>query len=123
MNELINRALQDILIGVVDGLKGFPEAITAAFAEAPVQTCILHPVRHGLDFCSWRDCEAATADLCRICSAPTAAAELNVFQRMWAGKYASIASAWQRACPEEIPFLAFDPAIRRIICTTNAIER
>ena len=53
MNELKNRGLQDILIAVVDGLKGFPEAITAAFPDAMVQTCIVHLVRHSLNFCSW----------------------------------------------------------------------
>ena len=31
MNELRNRGVEDVLIAVVDGLKGFPEAITAVF--------------------------------------------------------------------------------------------
>lgn len=52
MNELKNRGVQDILITVVDGLKGFPEAISAAFPEATVQTCIVHLVRHSLNFCA-----------------------------------------------------------------------
>ncbi|WP_206437051.1 transposase, partial [Paracoccus haematequi] len=93
-NELKNRGLQDILIGVVDGLKGFPEAITAAFPEVMVQTCIVHLVRHSLSFCSWKDRKAVAADLRRIYSAPTAAmaeAELDAFEEKWAGKYASIA--------------------------------
>lgn len=55
MNELKSRGVQDILIAVVDGLKGFPEAITAAFPEAMVQTCIVHLVRNSLNFCSWKD--------------------------------------------------------------------
>ncbi|PJN93342.1 IS256 family transposase, partial [Amaricoccus sp. HAR-UPW-R2A-40] len=46
---------QDILIAVVDGLKGFPEAITAAFPQTMVQTCVVHLVRHSLNFCSWKD--------------------------------------------------------------------
>ncbi len=125
MNELKNRGVQDILIAVVDGLKGFPEAITAAFPDAMVQTCIVHLVRHSLNFCSWKDRRAVAADLRRIYSAPTAEAaeaELDAFEEKWAGKYASIASAWRRAWPEVIPFFAFDPAIRKIIYTTNAIE-
>lgn len=52
MNELKNRGVQDILIAVVDGLKGFPEAITAAFPKAAVQTCIVHLVRRSLSFCA-----------------------------------------------------------------------
>ena len=45
MNELSYRGLDDILIAVVDGLKGFPEAITAAFPQTQVQTCIVHLLR------------------------------------------------------------------------------
>ncbi len=62
MNELKNRGVQDILIAVVDGLKGFPEAITAAFPEAMVQTCIAHLVRHSLNFCSWKDRKAVATE-------------------------------------------------------------
>ena len=61
MNELKNRGTQDILIAVVDGLKGFPEAIPAAFPEAMVQTCIVHLVRHSLNFCSWKDRKVVAA--------------------------------------------------------------
>ena len=139
MNELKNRGTQDILIAVVDGLKGFPEAITAAFPDAMVQTCIVHLVRHSLNFVrrensaprcfpirlTWKDRKAVAADLRRIYSAPTAdmaEAELDAFEEKWAGKYASIAPAWRRAWQEVIPFFGFDPAIRKIIYTTNAIE-
>ncbi|MCL6286220.1 IS256 family transposase, partial [Ruegeria sp. 2012CJ41-6] len=125
MNELKNRGVQDILIAVVDGLKGFPDAITAAFPETTVQTCIVHLVRHSLNFCAWKDRKYVAADLRRIYKAATAdqaAAELDAFEEKWAGKYASIAPAWRRAWQEVIPFFAFDPAIRKIIYTTNAIE-
>ncbi len=130
MSELKNRGVADILIAVVDGLKGFPEAITAAFPDATVQTCIVHLVRHSLNFCAWKDRKSVAGDLRRIYGAATvdqAAAELDAFEEKWAGKYASIAPAWRRAWQEVIPFFAFDPAIRRIIYTriiytTNAIE-
>ena len=125
MNERKNRGVQDILIAVVDGLKGFPEAITAAFPETTVQTCIVHLVRHSLNFCSWKDRKMVAADLRRIYAAATAdaaAGELNAFEEKWTGKYPSIAPAWRRAWQEVIPFFAFDPAIRKIIYTTNAIE-
>lgn len=125
MNELKNRGVQDVLIAVVDGLKGFPEAITAAFPEAAVQTCIVHLVRHSLNFCAWKDRKAVAVDLRAIYGAVTAdqaAVQLDAFEEKWAGKYASIAPAWRRAWQEVIPFFAFDPAIRKIIYTTNAIE-
>ena len=125
MNELKNRGVQDVLIAVVDGLKGFPEAITAAFPQAAVQTCIVHLVRHSLNFCAWKDRKAVAVDLRAIYGAVTAdqaAAQLDAFEDKWARKYASIAPAWRRAWQEVIPFFAFDPAIRKIIYTTNAIE-
>lgn len=68
---------------------------------------------------------AVAADLRRIYSAPTAdlaEAELDVFEEKWVGKYASIAPAWRRAWAEVIPFFGFDPAIRKIIHTTDAME-
>src|SRR5512147_1652893 len=41
MNELKTRGVGDILIAVIDGLKGFPEAIAGVFPETTVQTCIV----------------------------------------------------------------------------------
>ena len=90
-----------------------------------VETCIVHLVRHSLNFCSWKDRKAVAADLRRIYSAATAEmaeAARDAFEEKWAGKYAPIAPAWRRAWQEVIPFFAFDPAIRKIIYTTNAIE-
>jgi putative transposase len=125
MNELRNRGVQDILIAVVDGLKGFPEAITAAFPETTVQTCIVHLVRHSLNFCSWKDRKAVAAKLRDVYSAETAEAAweaLEAFDSEWGNQYPSIAQAWRRAWEEVIPFFAFSPEIRRVIYTTNAVE-
>ena len=60
MNELRNRGVEDILIAVVDGLKGFPDAILAVFPETTVQTCIVHLLRLSLDFVSWKDRKAVS---------------------------------------------------------------
>ena len=75
-----------MLIAVVDGLKGFPEAITAAFPQATVQTCIVHLVRHSLNFCAWKDRKSVATDLRRIYEAPTAdqaAVALDAFEGTW----------------------------------------
>jgi putative transposase len=125
MNELRNRGVQDILIAVVDGLKGFPEAITAAFPETTVQTCIVHLVRHSMSFCAWKDRKGVAASLRQVYEAATAeqaAHEIDAFEKIWGAKYPSIAPAWRRAWAEVVPFFAFSPAIRRLIYTTNAIE-
>ncbi len=51
MNELKNRSIADILIAVVDGFKGFPEAINAVFPYTVVQTCIVHLLRGLNELC------------------------------------------------------------------------
>ena len=125
MNNLRNRGVEDILIAVVDGLKGFPDAINAAFPDTTVQTCIVHLVRHSVNFCGWKDRKAVAQDLKRIYQATDdkeAEKALVEFEAEWGQKYPSIAPSWRRAWQEVIPFFAFPPAVRKIIYTTNAIE-
>lgn len=126
LNELKNRGVEDILLAVVDGLKGFPEAIQAAFPDTMVQTCIVHLLRHSLDFCSWKDRKPVAAALKGIYRAVDAAAgeaALADFEEgPWGRKYPAIAQSWRRAWNEVIPFYAFPEPVRRIIYTTNAIE-
>ncbi len=126
MNELRNRGVEDVLLAVVDGLKGFPEAILAVFPEAQVQTCIVHLLRHSLDFVSFKDRKAvATAlkDIYRALDATAAAAALDAFETgEWGRKYAAIVQSWRRAWNEVVPFYAFPLDVRRLLYTTNAIE-
>ena len=63
MNELLARGLQDILIAVVDGLTGFPDAIGTAFPRTAAQTCIVHLIRNSLAFVSWKDRKKVMPDL------------------------------------------------------------
>ncbi len=126
MNELRNRGVADILIAVVDGLKGFPDAITAVFAQTRVQTCIVHLTRHSLALCSWQDRTAvarALREIYRAATAEAAEAGLEAFAAgPWGAKYPTIAASWRRHWQEVIPFYAYPPEIRRILYTTNAIE-
>lgn len=126
MNELKHRGVQDVLIAVVDGLKGFPEAITAVFPQTQVQTCIVHLIRNGLDFVTWKDRKAVAAALKQIYKAKDAQAAqtaLDAFAAVsWGAKYPPIAAAWRRHWSEVIPFFAFPEEVRKLIYTTNAIE-
>lgn len=125
MNDLKTRGLGDILIAVVDGLKGFPEAIGAAFPETVVQTCIVHLIRNSLAFVSWKDRKLIMPDLKAIYRADSAEAakdRLGDFEAKWAPRYPAIGQAWRRAWEHVIPFFAFPPAIRKMIYTTNAVE-
>jgi putative transposase len=126
MTELRNRGTQDILIAVVDGLKGFPEAITSVFPQAVVQTCIVHLIRYSMHFASWKERRPVAAALKPIYqaeSAATARERLEDFDRgPWGQKYPAIAQSWRRNWEQVIPFFAFAPDLRKILYTTNAIE-
>src|ERR1700677_4442220 len=108
MNELKNRGVEDILLAVVDGLKGFPDAITAVFPHATVQTCIVHLLRHSLDFVSYKDRKpvaAALKDIYRAIDAAAAEAALGAFEEgVWGRKYPAIGQSWRRAWGEVTPF-------------------
>jgi putative transposase len=126
MNELRNRGVADILIAVVDGLKGFPEAINAVFPQTVVQTCIVHLIRNSMSFASWKDRKAIAGALRSVYRADNAEAGLAALEAFeagpWGQKYPAIAQSWRRHWDQVIPFFAFSPPIRRIIYTTNAIE-
>lgn len=126
MTELRNRGLQDILIAVVDGLKGFPEAITSVFPKTVVQTCIVHLIRFSMHFASWKERRLIGAALKPIYQAESAAIareRLEDFDRgPWGRKYPAIAQSWRRHWEQVIPFFAFAPEVRKILYTTNAIE-
>lgn len=126
MNELKNRGVEDILIAVVDGLKGFPEAITAVFPQTQVQTCIVHLLRNSLEFVGWKDYHAVTGALKEVYRAETAQAaeqRLEAFAASeWGQKYPTIAPLWRRQWEHVIPFLAYPHEVRQVIYTTNALE-
>jgi transposase-like protein len=126
VNDLKGRGVEDILIAVVDGLKGFPEAIGAVFAQTTIQTCIVHLIRNSLDYATWKDRKSVATALRRIYQAPSEAAAKAALEAFaegpWGAKYPPIPSLWRRAWEHVIPFFAFPPEVRRVIYTTNAIE-
>ena len=126
MNELKNRGIADILVAVVDGLKGFPEAITAVFPQTVVQTCIVHLIRHSLEFVSWKDRKLMVPALKAIYRAKDAEAGRQALDDFdagpWGQRYPAIVQSWRRNWSHVIPFFVFPESVRRIIYTTNAIE-
>ncbi len=125
MNELKARGVGDILIAVVDGLTGFPDAIGAVFPQTTVQTCIVHLIRNSLAFVSWKDRKRVIPDIRAIYRAETVEAamtRLDEFEVKWGAQYPAIAPSWRRAWEHVVPMFAFPPAIRKMIYTTNAVE-
>ena len=125
VTELRNRGVQDIFIACVDGLKGFPEAIEAVFPKTVVQLCIVHMVRHSLNYVSWKRRKEVAADLRHIYQSATAQEaerRLGEFEARWDEEYLPIGQSWRRNWSRLIPFFDYPPEIRKVIYTTNAIE-
>jgi putative transposase len=125
-SELANRGVKDVLIVCCDGLTGFPEAIEATWSQAMVQTCVVHLIRASMRFVSYSDRKAVAAMLRPIYTAPNedaALMALAAFADSTLGKkYPAAVASWENAWDRFTPFLAFGPALRKVIYTTNSIE-
>ena len=125
LTELQNRGVKDILIACVDGLKGFPDAISAVYPQAQVQLCIVHMVRNSMKYVPWKDYKAVTTDLKRIYQSVTeeeALQALDEFESHWDEKYPHISRSWRNHWPNLSTLFRYPEDIRKAIYTTNAIE-
>jgi transposase-like protein len=125
LTEIKNRGTADVCIVVCDGLKGLPDAVSATWPLAIVQTCVVHLIRGSFRYASRRDWPGLARDLKPIYTAPTEAAALErlaEFSERWEAKYPAIIALWENAWAEFVPFLSFAADIRTVIYTTNAIE-
>ena len=125
LTEIRNRGVADILVSCVDGLKGFPEAISTVYPRTEVQLCIVHMVRNSLAYVNWKERKAVAEDLRGIYRAPTVEAgmaALESFEERWNAKYAAIGKLWRRHWAGIAPQFAYPEEIRRAIYTTNVVE-
>jgi putative transposase len=126
MTDLRNRGVRDILIACCDGLAGFEDAITAAFNRTVVQRCVVHLIRNALRPVARRDAGEVAKELRTIYTAPTAEAAFDALAAFsaspWGRKYPQAARVFEDAWDAFTPFLAFSPAVRKLLYTTNAIE-
>jgi putative transposase len=123
--DLKNRGVRDVFFLVCDGLKGLPEAVTNVWPQTIVQTCIVHLIRNTFRLTSQRDWAAVRQDIKPIYTAPNPDAALvaiDELEEKWGKKYRAVIQLWRNAWNEFVPFLDYDIEIRRMICTTNAIE-
>ena len=125
LTELKNRGVADVLMVVCDGLTGLPDAITTVWPQTITQTCVVHLLRNSFRYAGRQHWDAIAKALKPVYTAPTEAAareRFAEFTEVWGGRYPAIVRLWDNAWAEFVPFLAFDPEIRRVICSTNAIE-
>ena len=125
LTEIKNRGTADVCIVVCDGLTGLPDAVSSVWPQAITQTCVVHLLRNSFRYASRKDWPAIARDLKPLYTAPTEAAALDrlaEFAGKWETKYPAIVALWERAWAEFVPFLSFEPEVRAVIYTTNAIE-
>jgi putative transposase len=125
LTEIKNRGVQDVCIAVCDGLKGLPDAITTVWELTTVQQCIIHLLRNTFRFASRKYWDQIAHDLRPIYTAASEAeslARFEEFEEKWGTPYPAISKLWRNAWSEFVPFLDYDVEIRRVICSTNAIE-
>jgi transposase-like protein len=125
LNDLKSRGVQDILIACVDGLKGLPEAIEAAFPKTDVQLCVVHQIRNSTKFISFKDRKAFCRDLKEVYGAPTieaAAAAFTKIEQNWGAKYPASLQSWKNNWDRVTTFFRYPVELRRVIYTTNGIE-
>jgi transposase-like protein len=125
LTEIKNRGVADVCIVVCDGLTGLPDAVSSVWPQTIVQTCVVHLLRNSFRYASRRDWPAIAKDLKPVYTAPTEAAALERladFAGRWEARYPAIVKLWENAWAEFVPFLNFDPEVRAVIYTTNAIE-
>jgi putative transposase len=126
MADLKNRGVRDILIACCDGLTGFEDAIHAAFGRTVVQRCVVHLVRNALRPVARRDAGQVAAELRKIYTAPAAEAAFDALAEFsaspWGRRYPQAAKVFEAAWEDFTPFLAFSPAVRKLLYTTNSIE-
>ncbi|MGW4651905.1 IS256 family transposase [Kitasatospora sp. NPDC004289] len=125
LTEIKNRGVTDVCMVVCDGLKGLPDAIAAVWPQAVTQTCVVHLIRASFRYVARQDWDKISKALKPVYTAPTEDAALErfvEFTEAWGRKYPAIVRLWENAWAEFVPFLSFDIEVRRVICTTNAIE-
>ena len=125
LTEIKNRGVADVCIVVCDGLKGLPDAINTVWELAVVQTCIIHLIRNTFRFSARQYWDEMARDLRPVYTAPSESAakeRFDEFAGKWGVRYPAIVRMWGNAWTEFVPFLDYDVEIRRVICSTNAIE-
>jgi putative transposase len=125
LTDLRNRGIKDVFFVVCDGLKGLPEVVGNVWPQAIVQTCIIHLIRNTFRLTSRKYWDEIKRDVKPIYTAVNATAARTAFDELtekWGQRYPAVIRLWDNAWNEFIPFLDYDVEIRRVICSTNAIE-
>lgn len=125
LSDLRNRGIEDVLIASIDALKGFAEAIQTIFPKTEVQSCIVHQIRNSLKYVASKDQKPFMVDLKEVYRATTkelAEQQLDALEQKWGKKYPLVINSWRNNWSKLSTYFKYDPAIRKLVYTTNTIE-
>lgn len=119
------EALEDILIACIDGLKGFPEAISNTFPKTSIQLCVVHQIRTSLRYLSSKYHKEFLKDLKSVYRADNLeSAELALIELKdkWHSRAQASVNTWVNNWDRLQTYFEFPNEVRKIIYTTNAVE-
>ena len=125
LTDLHNRGIEDILIACIDGLKGFPKAISTVFSKTEIQLCIVHQIRNSLKYIASKNQKEFMKDLKEVYKANNKKeAETNLIKldEKWGKKYPIVLKSWQNNWHNLSGYFKYPPQIRKMIYTTNIVE-
>jgi transposase-like protein len=124
--NLKSRGVEQVLLGVMDGLPGLTDAFLKVYPKADVQRCVVHKVRNTLHKVKKKHTDEIVTDLKKIYKAPSreyAEQALNDFSSKWDKLYPYLAQSWFEDKDELFAFYKYPDSIQKSIYTTNWIER
>lgn len=125
LTDLKARGVEDILIACIDNLNGFAEAIESVFPKVEIQSCIVHQIRNSIKYVASKEQKVFLADLKLVYQAvnkQTAEAELDKLEEKWGKRYPIVVESWRKNWHKLSTYFDYDPMIRKLIYTTNAVE-
>ena len=125
LTDLQNRGVKDNLIACVDGLSGFPDAITSIFPNTDVQRCVVHRIRNSVKYVDSKNQKEFLKDLKLVYAADIkekAEMESENPEKKWGGQNPIVIKSWRDKWKLPSSYFQYTGAIRRMIYTTNTVE-
>lgn len=126
LHDLKSRGLQQVLLGVMDGLSGLAQAFLKVFPKADIQRCMVHKIRNSVVKVRKKHQTELLQDLKAIYRAPNekyALEALENFIDKWHSIYPKVTQSWWDERNELLTFFKYPKDIQAAIYTTNWIER
>lgn len=125
LNDLKARGVSDVLIACIDGLAGFPEAISSVFPQTEIQLCIVHQIRNSLKHIASKNQKEFMVDLKKVYQAINLEqAEYNflLLEEKWGDKYPMVIKSWRNNWDNLFSYFKYSHEVRKLVYTTNPIE-